>query len=48
MDLEEVAQPEESIEEILKKVKEQMRKAKILKKAADFGIREGLGAMPLA
>lgn len=46
-DPEEVAQPEESTEELLKQVHERMSKAEILKKAADFGIREGLGAMPL-
>lgn len=42
IDPDEIAEPEESIEELLKKVKEQMRRSKLLKKAVDFGVKEGL------
>lgn len=48
IDPDEGAEPEEGTKELLKKVKEQMRKFELLKKAAHFGVREGLGAMPLA
>lgn len=42
-----MAQAKESTEEPLEKVKEKMRKAKILNKAANFGMRKGLGVVSL-
>lgn len=44
---EEVVGPEPTTKELMEQVKKQMQKVELLKKATDFGIREGLGAMPL-
>lgn len=47
-DLDEVVEPEESTDELLKKLHEKMRKSELLKKDADFRVREGLSVVPLA
>lgn len=43
----ETVEPEENTHELLEKVKEQMRRFELLKKATDYGVREGLGVVPL-
>lgn len=47
-DPDESIEPQGSNEELLKKVKEQMRRSELLKMAADFRVREGLRVVLLA
>ncbi|XP_059076873.1 uncharacterized protein LOC131876104 [Cryptomeria japonica] len=45
--IDETVGPEKTIGELLKQVKVQMRKVELLKNDTNFGIREGLGVVPL-
>lgn len=47
-DLDEAIEPEECTNELMKNIHEQMRKYELSKKAAEFGVTEGLGVVLLA